>query len=95
LISDTAKQHLASVMVDTEEKCFVKLLGRPQATIRRAVENNDLAELQKEHNRLLGDAATAGDLVTKLKFNYGQNPDGGSRSSPLALPAPPKSSAPK
>ena len=90
LLSDTAKQQLASVMVDTEEKCIGKLAARPQSSIRRAVESNDYTVLKQEHDRLLGDAATKGELVIRLKFDYGQNPDGSTRASPLALPAPPK-----
>jgi len=91
-LSDTAKQQLASVMVDTEEKCIAKLAARPQSSIRRAVESNDYTVLKQEHDRLLGDATTKGELVIRLKFDYGQNPDGSTRSSPLALP-PPKQAA--
>jgi hypothetical protein len=96
LLGDTAKQQLASVIVDTEVNCLSKLEGGQfQSTIRRSVEGGNPAELQKEHDRLFGVATAPGDLVTRLKFNYGQNPDGSSRASPLPLPAPPRSPQPK
>jgi hypothetical protein len=39
ILNSTQKQNLASVLVETEEKCISKLLGRPQMmTIRRALE---------------------------------------------------------
>jgi len=47
------KHYLASILVETEDKCIGKLLGRPQSTIRRAVEQKDFSLLLQEHNRLL------------------------------------------
>jgi hypothetical protein len=88
-LTETQKQQLASVLVETEDKCIGKLLGRPQTTIKKAVERNDYAAILKEHNRLLGDATKAGELVSKLNFDYGTASDGRKRTSPLSLPAPP------
>lgn len=90
LLSDTSKQQLASVLVETEKQCIGKLLGgEPWFSIRRAVEGSDFSELRKEHDKLLGSASTAGALVSKLRFDYGQEPNGSTRTSPATLsPAP-------
>lgn len=88
-LTKTQKQQLASVLVETEDKCIGKLLGRPQTTIKKAVERNDYAAILQEHNRLLGDATKAGELASKLNFDYGTAGDGRKRTSPLPLPGPP------
>jgi len=87
-LSDTQKQQLASVLVETEEKCIGRLLGRPQTTIRRALERENLPALLQEHNRLLGDETRAGELASRLNFNYGTS-SSGSRTAPTPLPEPP------
>jgi hypothetical protein len=94
LLSDTPKQQLASVIVETEKQCIGKLLGgEPWFSIRRAVEGNDFSELRKEHDKLLGSASTAGALVSKLRFDYGQEPNGSIRTWPAILPPAPKQPA--
>ena len=81
--SDTQKNRLASVIVETEDKCISKLMGRIHTTIKRAVEENDMNALFQEHNKLLGDERKAGELPTKFNFDY----DGS--AVPPALPEPP------
>lgn len=90
-LSNNSKHYLASVLVETEDKCIGKILGRPQSTIRRAVEQKDYSLLLQEHNRLLGDETRQGQLALKLNFDYGRDPSGKKRTAPLALPDPPKS----
>ena len=90
LLTDARKQQLASVLVETAEQCIRKLLGAAQPTIKRAVEENDYAALLLEHSKLLGDETRAGELAVKLKFDYGENPDGSRRTAPPALAEPPK-----
>jgi len=80
------KYQLASVLVETEDKCIGRLLGKPQSVIKRAVEQNDYMALLQEHNRLLGDETTAGQLAEKLKFDYGEDADGSRHNFPLTLP---------
>lgn len=87
-LSDTQKHQLVSVLVETEEKCIGRLLGRPQTTIRRAIERENLPALLQEHNRLLGDETRAGELASRLNFNYGTS-SSGSRNAPTPLPEPP------
>ena len=88
ILNDTQKSHLASVLVDTEDKCIGGLLGRPQLTIRRALERNSVSAILAEHDRLLGSATTPGQLPTTLKFDYGSTGNS-NRTAPLPLPDPP------
>jgi len=90
-LSNNNKHYLASVLVETEDKCIGKLLGRPQSTIRRAVEQKDYSLLLQEHNRLLGDEIRAGELASKLNFDYGPDPSGKKMVAPPTLPDPPRS----
>jgi hypothetical protein len=90
-LKPTSANYLVSVMIDTEEKCLGRLLGAPQANIRRAVEAGDLNALQAEHDRLLGAGSQAGTLSAKLNISYG--PEGQSQTTPLSLPPRPQASA--
>ena len=89
LLNDTQKNHLASVLVDTEDKCIGRLLAKPQLTIRRAVERTNVQGILDEHDRLLGTATTPGQLPTALNFDYSTTPTGPKRTAPLPLPEPP------
>ncbi|MHC4699784.1 MAG: hypothetical protein ACYTFQ_04335, partial [Planctomycetota bacterium] len=71
VLDDTQKGHLASVMVEVQEKCVSRLLGTPQTTFRRAIERASLSAISDEHDALLGGSATAGQLPSKLGFDYG------------------------
>jgi len=84
------KHYLASVLVETEDKCIGKLLGRPQSTIKRAVESASGGLLLQEYNRLFGDETRAGELTLKLNIDYGDDKNGTKRMSPQTLPDPPK-----
>jgi len=90
ILNDTQKSHLASVLVDTEDKCIGRLLGSPQLTIRRALERQNAQGIMDEHDRLLGTATTPGQLPTTLKFDYNTTPTGPKRTAPIPLPDPPK-----
>jgi hypothetical protein len=89
-LNTTQKHQLASVLVETEKSCISKFLGAPQTVIKRSIERADYTRLLLEHNNLLGDETRAGLLPTKLNFDYGRNPNGTSRTAPLALPEPPQ-----
>jgi len=90
ILNDTQKSHLVSVLADTEEKCISALL-KPQMTVRRALtlEENSLQALLAEHDKLLGSPTTTGELPQALNFDYGTNPNGPKRTSPIPLPDPP------
>jgi len=88
LLSDTQRQQLASVMIETEDKCISKLLGKTQTVIKRAIEADSIMTVLREHDRLLGAEAEAGQLPSKLNFKYGST--SGSSSAPIPLPEPPK-----
>ncbi|MBW8002816.1 MAG: hypothetical protein FVQ80_12475 [Planctomycetes bacterium] len=93
VLTDQQKQKLASILTEIERVCISKILDKPQATIKRALEHKDINTLLLEHSRLFGDAARAGVLAEKLDFDYGINPDGSRRTEPLELPEPPISEA--
>jgi hypothetical protein len=89
LLSDTQKRQLASVLVETEDKCIGRILESPLSIIKKAVERDDFAAILGEHNRLLGDETRTGELSSKLNFDYGTTSDGRKRTAPLPLPEPP------
>jgi len=86
----TQKQRLASVLVEIEKSCISKIMGTPQTVIKRSVERDDYTRLLLEHSKLLGDDTGAGLLPTNMTFDYGRNPNGSSRTAPLALTDPPQ-----
>ncbi len=88
-LSATQKEHLASVLLETEKTHLLTLTKKSQTAIKRAVEAGDMAALLQEHNRLLGEGAKAGQLPTELGFDYGAAPDGSKLVAPQALPPPP------
>jgi len=90
ILNETQKQHLASVVIEIEDKCISRLLGGPQVTIRRAIERNNMAALSDEHNKLLGSETTAGQLPSKLEFDYSTTPNGPKRMAPIPLPEKPQ-----
>jgi hypothetical protein len=90
VLSDTQKNHLASVMVEVQEKSVSRLLGSPQTTIRRALERESMAAIADEHKALLGDGTTPGQLPTTLGFDYGTDAAGAKRTVPIPLPDPPR-----
>lgn len=92
ILSDIQKQHLASVLVEIEDKCLGRLIGKPQTTIKRAIERNNVTTLIAEHNRLLGDETTPGQLPLKLGFDYSTTTTGSKRTAPIPLPNPPQKS---
>ena len=89
-LSDVRRHQLASVLVETEQSCIGKLLGMPQAVIKKAVGRGNYMTLLAEHNRLLGDQTGPGRLAEKLNFDYGKTASGAARTAPLVLPEPPK-----
>jgi len=90
LLNGTQKGHLVSVLVEIEDKCIGRLSGKPQASIRRAVERNNMPALLDEHNRLLGSETAPGQLPAQLGFDYSTTTDGPKRAAPIPLPPPPK-----
>jgi hypothetical protein len=88
-LSAVQKGQLCSVMVEVEKNCISRIFEMPQANIQKAVEQGDIAGLMLEHKRLFGDEEEAGQLASKLNFDYGKGPDGREYISPLVLPEPP------
>ena len=90
VLNNTQKGNLASVLVEVQEKCVSRLLGTPQTTFRRAIERANLAAISDEHNGLFGNGAAAGQLPSKLGFDYGTDGAGAKRTAPIPLPDPVK-----
>jgi len=89
-LKQSQKEQLASVLIETEKNCVNKLTGKPQMSIKRAIEAGELNALLEEHNILLGNAAKAGQMPSALGFNYGKDLGGSPLMAPLQLPEPPK-----
>ena len=93
-LNETQKQQLASVLIEIEDKSISRLMGGTQVTIRtirRAIERGDAMEiLLDEHDKLLGNATTAGQLPSKLGFDYSTTPNGPKRTAPIPLPEKPQ-----
>jgi len=89
LLNEASKRQLASVMVEVEYLILDKLLGRPQSTIKRAIEKKSLSSLQREHDSLLGSNIRIGELGRRLNFDYGKSPGGRAITAPKTLPPPP------
>jgi hypothetical protein len=87
-LSETHKEYLASVLVETEKTLISNILGRPQSVVRKTVEQDDYVALLAEDSRLFGDKTRAGQIPLRLNFDYGKNPDGSKRIAPLELPNP-------
>jgi hypothetical protein len=94
ILNETQLQQLASVLIEIEDKSISRLMGGTQATtrtIRRAIERGDtMAALLDEHNKLLGNETTAGQLPSKLGFDYSTTPNGPKRTAPIPLPEKPQ-----
>jgi len=99
MLNNASKQQLASVFVEVEQSVLDKLLGRPQSTIKKAVEKiltkktveqKDYSALESEHDSLLGTAVSKGDLPVALNFDYGKNSDGTAITGPKKLGPPPE-----
>ena len=88
ILNDTQKAYLASVLVEVQENCVSRLLGGQQTAFKRAIERDSLTAISDEHDRLLGGGATAGQLPSKLGFDYGTDSDGAKRTAPVPLPDP-------
>jgi hypothetical protein len=86
-LNENQKNHLASAIIEIEEKCITRLLGlsRSPGTLRRAIERNDLVALSDEHSKLLGDETSTGQLPSKLGFDYSTTPNDPKRTAPIPL----------
>ncbi len=90
VLNETQKEHLASVIVEVQEKCVSRLLGSPQTSFRRALERESMDAISAEHDALLGSGNNPGLLPTKLGFDYGTDSAGAKRAAPIPLPDAPR-----
>ena len=89
-LSSSHKEQLASVLVETERTSLSKLTGKPQASVKKAIESGDLNALLQEHNNLLGDTSKPGQLLTVLGLDYGKDKSGTAMTQPTQLASPPQ-----
>jgi hypothetical protein len=89
MLTQSQKEQLVSVLVETERTCLPKLTGKPSFGIKRSIESGDFAALLEEHNNLLGDAAKQGQLPAQMEFDYGKDSGGTASTQPLQLASPP------
>ena len=87
-LSETQQNDLASVMVEVEQEILGKLLEKPQASIKRAIEKKSLNTLRREHDMLLGTASLTGELARKIDYDYGKNSTGRAINAPKTLSDP-------
>lgn len=86
--SEARIQRLGSVLVEVEHGCLSRLLG-PRMRLQEMVLRGDLSRAEFEYDQLFGSEAKPGELVEKLKCNFGKGDDGKARKVPKKLPAKP------
>ena len=90
ILNDTQIGHLVSVLIEVEDKCISRLLGQAQGGVKRAIERDSMAVVLDEHNRLLGDETTPGELPARLQYDYGTAANSTKSTVPIPLPDPPQ-----
>jgi len=88
-LSDRSRASAESVLIEIEQVCISKVLGKTQA-IKRAIGRKDVNALAHEHPRLHGTSAGRGALSVKLGYNDYPIADGKFTPAPLRLPDRPK-----
>ncbi len=83
-LSEFHKLKLISVIVDVEDKCISKLLGR-QTKIRDAIIKKDNQALASEIDSVLGSSTVEGRLPAKFQFTY-LTAEGKESAVPRVLP---------
>jgi hypothetical protein len=84
-LDEAQKRYLATVLIETEDKCISKLSGQSQTAIKQAIERKDKQALLDEHNRLLGSAGNQGQLPLKLNFTYVTSNSSSRQNYPIPL----------
>ena len=79
------------MLVEVEQTVLGELLGRPQSTIKKAIEKKKYLALKAEQESLFGTADRLGRLGYALGFDYGKDAVGRAITEPAQLkPSPPK-----
>jgi hypothetical protein len=87
-IPGVSKEKLISVIVEVEDKVLLKPVSWASKFRTDLSMNKPLAE---DYDLLFGSNGQAGELVTKLNFNYGKDGSGKALIVPKPLPSPPAS----
>ncbi len=83
-LSQSQKEQLVSVLVETEKASLNKLIGKPRSGIKKAIESSDSNALLQEHNNLLGNETKPGEL----NIDYGKDSSGTAIMCPIQLTSP-------
>ena len=86
-LKDEQRSALLVVIAEVDSQVLAKMLGVPQTPIVRAIQRR--TGLAREYETIFGSDAQAGELATRLKFDYGKTADGKVKTAPPKLPAPP------
>ncbi|AQT69380.1 hypothetical protein STSP2_02569 [Anaerohalosphaera lusitana] len=89
LLDKENENYLIATMAEVEQKILPKLLGRPQDSIRKALDRGNLTELKQEHDRLFGSTGRKGLLEYDNTLDYGTDKAGQKLSGPRTLSPPP------
>lgn len=88
-LTDEQKKATLTVIAEVDNQILTKVLGVAQTALLRAIQRG--TGLDREYETLFGSDQRAGELQTRLKFDYGKTADGKAKTAPPKLPAPPAS----
>lgn len=86
-LTDEQKRALLNVIVEVDNQILARVMGQ-QTPIIRIIQRGG-AGLDREYESLFGSDIGAGQLATRLSFNYGRTPEGRVIHAPPKLPVPP------
>jgi len=89
-LSDRSRAWTESVLIEIEQVCISKVLGKTQAIKTIVRKGKDVNRLAQEHDRLLGSSSGRGALSVKLGYNDYPIANGEFSPAPLRLPERPK-----
>ena len=88
-LTEEQKRALLNVIAEVDSQILTRVMGVQQTGIIRAI-NRPTGGLDREYEMFFGNEMRAGELGTRLKFDYGKTTDGKAISAPPKLPAPPQ-----
>ena len=92
VLKDEQKNAMLTVIAEVDDQILTKVMGTPQTGILRAIQRR--TGLDREYETFFGNAMQAGELATRLKFDYGKDANGKTKTAPPKLSAPPQKVAP-
>jgi hypothetical protein len=87
-LTDDQRRALLNVIVEVDNQILTRIMGQ-QTPILRAIQR-PAGGLEREYESIFGSEMGAGQLGTRLNFNYGKTADGRAINAPPKLPSPPQ-----